>query len=177
MRCLITGGSGFIGTNLIQEMEMAGWSVLNVDIQSPKIPDHNGTWLDCDIMDKRELVRAFERFDPTHCVHLAARTDTEGTVLQDYEVNTLGTQNLLDASMAAPSLSRLVVTSSQFVHQADGPPLSDTDYAPHTMYGRSKAISETLTREAQLRSLWTIVRPTNIWGPWHPHSPGRTYRH
>src|SRR5262249_14088884 len=36
-----------------------------------------------------------------------------------------------------------------------------------TVYGQSKGITEQLTREAHLTCTWTIVRPTNIWGPWH----------
>jgi nucleoside-diphosphate-sugar epimerase len=35
------------------------------------------------------------------------------------------------------------------------------------VYGRSKVITENLTREANLPGTWTIIRPTNIWGPWH----------
>jgi nucleoside-diphosphate-sugar epimerase len=46
-------------------------------------------------------------------------------------------------------------------------PQSDTDYFPETVYGQSKVITEQLTREANLSSCWTIIRPTNVWGPWH----------
>src|SRR5205814_4739841 len=38
---------------------------------------------------------------------------------------------------------------------------------PATVYGQSKVITEKLTREANLPVCWTIIRPTNIWGPWH----------
>jgi nucleoside-diphosphate-sugar epimerase len=50
-------------------------------------------------------------------------------------------------------------------------PIHDTDYMPHTAYGQSKVITEQLTREANLRCCWTIVRPANIWGPWHLRYP------
>jgi nucleoside-diphosphate-sugar epimerase len=46
-------------------------------------------------------------------------------------------------------------------------PQSDEDYFPETVYGQSKVITEQLTRTANLKCCWTIVRPTNIWGPWH----------
>ena len=47
----------------------------------------------------------------------------------------------------------------------------DTDYLPHTVYGKSKMIAEQATRRAKLKCAWTIVRPANVWGPWHMRYP------
>ena len=44
-------------------------------------------------------------------------------------------------------------------------PQNDTDYKPHTIYGQSKIITEQLTRSSDMNCIWTIVRPTTIWGP------------
>jgi nucleoside-diphosphate-sugar epimerase len=60
----------------------------------------------------------------------------------------------------------LIVTSTQFVRRPGRLPRHDEDYDPHTVYGRSKVICEQATRQAKLDCLWTIVRPTTIWGPW-----------
>jgi len=55
-------------------------------------------------------------------------------------------------------------------------PTSDTDYSPHTIYGQSKVITEQLTRESKLKCCWTIVRPSNIWGPWHLRYPVQLWK-
>jgi len=173
---LVTGGSGFIGTNLVDvlaEKTTAGQAdLLNLDLNPPRKRSHAPYWCRCDVLDKDELHKAFSTYKPTHVVHLAARTDTEaGLELDDYRINTEGTANLLDAIKEGVGVERIIVTSSQFVHQYHGVPEGDEDYAPHTAYGKSKVLTEQLTRSADLGCVWTIIRPTNIWGPWHPRYP------
>jgi nucleoside-diphosphate-sugar epimerase len=70
----------------------------------------------------------------------------------------------------------VVFTSTQFVHQYHGFPKDDQDYAPHTVYGESKVLMEKMIREANLNVVWTIIRPTNIWGPWHLRYPFEFWR-
>jgi nucleoside-diphosphate-sugar epimerase len=102
---------------------------------------------------------------------MAARTDTNGDNINDYYANTKGTVNVLEAIKSTLSVERVIITSTQFVHQYKGEPKHDEDYAPHTPYGESKVLTEKFTREADLPCAWTIIRPTNIWGPWHPRYP------
>lgn len=167
MRILITGGSGFIGTNLIDDLRRQQASVVNLDPAAPLCPTHSPYWRDCDILNLADLLAQFRSYRPTHVVHLAARTDTTGKrTLDDYHTNTDGTANVLAAVAACPSVSRLIVASTQFVCRPGYVPQNDRDYSPHTVYGRSKVIGEQLTRKAQLDCAWTIVRPTTIWGPW-----------
>jgi GlcNAc-P-P-Und epimerase len=175
-RYLVTGGSGFIGTNLIEELLKRGLAVLNVDIARPNIDAHGVVWKKQDILEGAGLRAAFAEFQPTHVIHLAARTDTDGTRLEEYEVNTKGTENVLDAIVAMPSIERVIITSTQFVNQYHGTPRDDLDFAPYTTYGESKVIAEQLTRAAGLRCVWTIVRPTNVWGPWHLRYPYEFWR-
>lgn len=70
----------------------------------------------------------------------------------------------LDVIKATPSVERVIITSSQFVCGPGYIPKHDEDFAPVTVYGQSKVLTEQLTRQAGLRCVWTIVRPTNIWG-------------
>lgn len=169
MKLLVTGGSGFIGTNLVAEFASRVDQLLNLDIQSPLDPAQNAFWRVSDILHRTQLAEAFAEFQPDWVIHLAARADCDEntTVEQGYRVNTDGTQNVLDAIKATPSVKKVIITSSQFVCGPGPLPKSDEDYFPATVYGQSKVITEQLTRQANPDCCWTIVRPTNIWGPWH----------
>lgn len=171
MRILCTGGSGFIGTNLIDFFLEKNIEVLNVDKEHPKKKEHKKYWINCNILEYSKLEGIFQGFQPTHMIHLAARTDTTGTALGEYSDNIFGTKNVLQAVKATECISRVVITSTQFVHKPGHFPTSDVDFEPHTIYGQSKVITEQLTRDANLKCIWTIIRPTNIWGPWHPRYP------
>jgi GlcNAc-P-P-Und epimerase len=166
MKAFITGGSGFIGTNLVADLSSAGVEVLNYDRSPPLDPGHRPYWVEGDILESDSLAEAILAFGPTHLVHLAARVDTDGSTLADYRDNTDGTASVLKAIAEAPTIARSVITSSQFVCQPGYFPRHDEDYSPHTVYGESKIVTEQLTRRASLASEWTIVRPTTIWGPW-----------
>lgn len=169
MKLLVTGGSGFIGTNAVHEFAGRGWDVLNFSAHAPLNPAHTRFWKKGDILDAAVLQKAFRDFQPEGVLHLAARAecDENTTVEKGYRANTEGTRNVLDAIRTTPSVQRAIITSSQFVCAPGRLPKSDTDYFPETVYGESKVITEKLTREANLQCCWTIIRPTNIWGPWH----------
>jgi nucleoside-diphosphate-sugar epimerase len=174
-RVLVTGGSGFIGTHLVSKIEHIA-DVFNLDIRAPNISSHAAYWRCVDIMDTVALNAAFRSYRPDCVVHLAARTDTESGNVDDYRVNTVGTENVLRAAISSASVQRFVHTSTQFVNQYHGMPKSDTDYAPHTAYGQSKVISEQSIRAGATDLLWTIIRPTNIWGAWHKRYPHEFWR-
>jgi nucleoside-diphosphate-sugar epimerase len=167
MRLLITGGSGFIGTNLVAHFLKEGVPLLNLDWNPPLCTDHTPFWAEADIMDARRTREVLDGFRPTHVVHLAARTDTEENEdLAAYIQNHEGTRILLDELTRTPSLQRVVVTSTQFVCEAGHQPQHDQDFKPFTLYGESKRLTEIATRQAGLQVPWTIIRPTTIWGPW-----------
>ncbi|HEV2046635.1 MAG TPA: NAD(P)-dependent oxidoreductase [Chthoniobacterales bacterium] len=169
MKVLVTGGSGFIGTNAVNLLSRDGNTILNYSLHAPLDSAQIQYWRAGDILDSAAIAKAFREFQPHWVLHLAARAecDETTTVEAGYRVNTVGTQNVLDAIRATPSVQRTIVTSSQFVCAPGRLPKNDTDYFPETVYGESKVITEKLTREANLPCCWTIIRPTNIWGPWH----------
>ncbi|HPF66139.1 MAG TPA: NAD(P)-dependent oxidoreductase [Flavobacteriales bacterium] len=167
MRILITGGSGFIGTNLMQYYLDRGIQPVNLDWNPPLDPAHAPYWQNCDILEQDRVRAIFQETAPTHVVHLAARADTDehhdmGGYLQNHE----GTRSLLEVVRETPSVERLIVTSTQFVCEAGYQPKDDLDHKPFTLYGESKWLTEVNTREAGLSCTWTIIRPTTIWGPW-----------
>jgi nucleoside-diphosphate-sugar epimerase len=176
-RLLVTGGSGFIGSNFIDEVARLGEdSVLNLDLVPPKEQDHVDLFRRTDLLDKAGLIRAVRDFEPTHVVHFAGRTDMYGSTADDYPGNHVGTANLLIALQECRDLERVVFTSSQFVVGPGAPPRDAFDYRPHTPYGQSKVLSEQAVWRAPLAATWTIIRPTNIWGPKHPRYPQEFWR-
>ena len=167
MRILVTGGSGFIGTNFMAFQAAQGVALLNLDWNPPLDPDHRAWWKEIDLMDQASVQAAFDAFKPTHVVHLAARTDTDEPVDVDaYRQNHEGTRILLEVVKRCACVERIVVTSTQFVCEAGYQPKNDLDFKPFTVYGESKRRTEMITREAALTCCWTIIRPTTIWGPW-----------
>jgi len=173
---LITGGSGFIGTNLIDYFLSNSISFINIDIAPPKKASHKAFWKECNILDKEKLQQIFFDYDPEIVIHLAAETRVGGKGLEYYKANTLGMENLLDVIATCKSIKRTIITSTQYVYQTEKAPQKDEQYLPLGVYGESKVITEKLTRNKNLDSIWTIIRPTNIWGPWHNVYPEGLWR-
>ena len=168
MNILVTGGSGFIGTNLITRMLCErGWSIKNIDISQPKDLKQIYLWDKCDIRDLKSLKSIFQNFNPEIVIHLAARTDLNGKSVECYTSNTLGVENLIHCCNAALTLKRVIFTSSMLVCRLGYLPVNDQDWCPTTAYGQSKVKGEQLIRDKIRPDLeWSILRPTSLWGPW-----------
>ena len=166
---LITGASGFIGTNFIEFLIENGIDdIINIDKNPPSKKGHQKYWRDCNILDKSKLLELFTQHKPEYVLHLAARADCDGSTLSDYVDNTIGTENVISAIKECNSVKRVIFTSTQYVFRpGDKQPSNDQDFNPHTEYGQSKVLNELAVRNADLECIWTIIRPTNIWGPWH----------
>lgn len=165
-RVFVTGGSGFIGTNLVEALTDAGHTVQNFDVRQPQKSAHANRWAAGDVRDRTGLGAAIQAFQPTWLVHLAARTDLRGQTVADYESNTLGVANTLGEIDRCRSIRRVLFASTRMVMTIGKIPEDPRDYQPPNAYGRSKVIGEQLVREADIRASWTIIRPTSIWGPW-----------
>ena len=166
MKILITGGSGFIGTNLIETLKNTHVEILSIDIAEPKLKEHRTVWKQVDIREKDALMTTVKNFRPEYVIHLAARTDLNGKTLQDYDANMQGVTNLLDALKQIKELKRVVFASSMYVCEPGCMPKDFEDYAPHTLYGESKVETERRIKDRNPEYTWSIIRPTSIWGPW-----------
>jgi GlcNAc-P-P-Und epimerase len=168
MKALVTGGSGFIGTHLVAHLVDCGYEVINVDCAKPRDESKIAIWRNCSILDKHALCKVFQEFQPQFVVHLAAYASMDARSLDEFRPNTEGTANLLNACKESATVERVIITSTQHVRKpGSGYPAHDTDYIPYMFYGESKVITEQLTRAANLKCAWTIIRPTAVWGPGH----------
>ncbi|BCD98336.1 NAD-dependent epimerase/dehydratase family protein [Marinagarivorans cellulosilyticus] len=167
-RILITGGSGFIGTNAVDRALVLGFDILSIDVRQPKNLNHSQIFKQVDLKNLDALKKVFQQFKPNLVLHLAARTDLGGSKLQDYEDNVHAVRNLCRVLIDTPSVESVVFASSMLVCSAGDMPKYSDHYSPSTVYGESKVEMENIIREFcdDFPFAWTTVRPTSIWGPW-----------
>ncbi|MEZ5582536.1 MAG: SDR family NAD(P)-dependent oxidoreductase [Candidatus Competibacteraceae bacterium] len=106
---LITGGAGFIGVNAALFFAGKGWQVTVLDNLSRRGTEVNLAWLReqttmsfarVDIRDQPALDKVIERLQPDVLLHLAAQVAVTTSVVnprEDFEINALGTFNVLEA--------------------------------------------------------------------------------
>ncbi|RBY75308.1 hypothetical protein DQ238_19985 [Geodermatophilus sp. TF02-6] len=173
---VVTGGSGFIGTNLVGALLAQGRSVLNLDRREPRVDSQLSSWRRCDLLAEGAAEAALADLPAYVLVHLAARTDTRSRSVEDYADNHVATARLLDA-VHGTRIVHAIITSTQYVIRP-GVLVEDLQrYDPHTAYGASKVLVERLVRSRGDALPWTIIRPTNVWGPWHPTFPTELWRY
>ena len=165
-KILITGGSGFIGINLINSVSKK-YNVLNIDKHPPAYTKQKEYWKEIDILDNNKLEKEILAFDPDYIIHLAAVTDLNGKDNSYYLANVEGTRNVAKICEKLNHLKKVVFTSSMYVCRPGYIPLNYDDYRPHTLYGESKVQSELVVKNIINPTFkWVIIRPTSIWGPW-----------
>lgn len=162
---LITGGSGFVGTNLVDHALDTGWTVSSLDIAEPTLERHRPFWSEVDLLEEEAVREAVATARPDVVVHLGARTDLDGADVADYELNVAGTRNLVEALSAVEGLhSRLVNVSTMLVCAYGRQPSDSEDVDPATAYGQSKLEAERIVAGSKGID-WVTIRPTSVWGP------------
>jgi UDP-glucose 4-epimerase len=179
MKTLVTGGAGFIGSNLVDALVSRGDEVAVVDDLSTgrrQNLDHavsNGAELiELDIRDSQALSDAVERVAPEAIFHLAAQIDVRKSVADpanDSRVNVEGTINVLGAALAH-GVKRVINTSTGGAIYGEGqiiPAPEDHPVAPESPYGTSKFCAEQYCALfTRLHGLSTIsLRYGNVYGP------------
>jgi len=154
---LITGGAGFIGTNLAARLCEDGARVRVLDNLSRPGSERNASWLldhyggqlelqQGDVRDRSAVVRALEGAEAV--IHLAAQVSVTASLvdpISDFQVNALGTLHLLEALRAREVRPPLIFTSTSKVYGAlDDVPLSVNGrrYRPTDRHLRLHGFSE-----------------------------------
>lgn len=171
MDAFVTGGSGFIGTHLLERLEERGDRVRALarsEVAAGTVAACGATAVRGDLGDVDAMADGMTDCDVVF--HLAAKADRWGPREAFVEANVQGTENVVEAAREA-AVDRLVSTSSARV-LTDGGPLRDADETvpypddPVGHYAETKAMAERRVVAANDESLTTVaVRPPTVWGP------------
>lgn len=165
MKIAIIGGSGFVGTKLIETLLHTGdFEILNIDKQiSMQYPE---VTVISNVLDKETLQSVLPDTDLVVLLAAEHRDDVTPVSLY-YDVNVKGIENTLEA-MERNGVKRIVFTSTVAVYGLNKEnPNEDTQIDPFNHYGKSKWKAEQVLQEwYKTRKDWNIqiIRPTVIFG-------------
>lgn len=176
MRCLVTGGCGFVGSALIRRLLADRCEVLVLDDMSRGSVENLGPDLDRVSVLERDVTgslnRIFSSFQPESVFHLAALhfiPECDADPARCLRVNVDGTRSVLNAMAALREPTSLVLASSAAVYApADGPHQEQDDsLGPIDVYGYSKLWAEELATgfAARTGTGVGIARLFNVFGP------------
>lgn len=166
-KVLVTGASGFIGSNLRDALIAGGAEVVSL-VRAVSPASRHGRSVAVDYADLDGLKRLVREERPDYVFHVAGAT--KGVSYEDFRLaNVLPTQNLIEALASDhPSVKRFVFVSSQTAYGPSnaGPPTRESDEPkPVEHYGRSKLEAERVVQQYGARLPWTIIRPSGVYGP------------
>ena len=181
MKCLVTGGAGFIGSNLVDALLARGDAVTVVDDLSTGRRENldealaNGPELvELDIRDAAALADLATERRPETVFHLAAQIDVRKSLADpafDAAVNVGGTANVLDAARAGGSARVVFVSTGGAIYgEGEGQqlPLGESaPIAPLSAYGQSKFAAEGYLAlyERLYGTSGVSLRLGNVYGP------------
>ena len=171
-KCLVTGGAGFVGSHLVDHLLAEGAIVSVFDNMTAgklaNIPQ-GVTAISGDLRDAEAVHAACEGMD--FIFHLAARASVQDSIEhpRDYfDVNVLGTMNVLEAARHSDKKPRVILASSAAVYgnQTVVKVYEDLTPQPLSPYALHKRMTEEMaTLWSQLYDVETVsIRPFNIYG-------------
>src|SRR3989440_6077482 len=175
MRCVVTGGSGYIGPRLVDRLVERDDTekVVIADVRPPRSFRPKVEFQQLDVRDGDRTRELLERERPDAVVHLAFILNPMHDEDTMYEIDVGGTHNVLEAASAAGT-EHVLVTSSSTAYGAfpDNPVPIEEDWpvrgVPEFEYARDKAEADRLCQLWALKHpdrTMTIVRPCMVFGP------------
>jgi UDP-glucuronate 4-epimerase len=181
---LLTGGAGFIGSNLIERLLKDGFDIVCLDNFNdyyapqikrnnikPFLKERNFNLVEVDIRDKDTLKKVFEKYKFQKVIHLAAQAGVRLSLKQPnlyVDVNVNGTLNLLELSKEY-KITNIVFGSSSSVYGAtkEIPFSEEGKLKPISPYGVSKRTGELLcsTYNHLYNLPVTVLRFFTVYGP------------
>ena len=168
LKCLVVGGSGFLGRNLVVDLLDGGYEVSVFDVRETTPRNDKISFFQGDICSLSDLQTALQ--DCSVVFHCASPPPSLGNRDLFYRVNVTGTNTLIEACKLC-GVKKLVLTSSASVVY-NGVDLYDGNetlpYAtnPIDYYTETKAIQEQAVLNANSSELMTCaIRPHGIFGP------------
>ena len=175
-RAVVTGGFGFVGQHLVRELLKRGADVTIVDRARSVQPPPGSHLVLADLADRNRLVKALEGADIVF--HLAANASGTLSVINprlDFQTNTVGTFNVLEAALAA-GVERFVYVSSASVYGVPRRFPMDEQHPtrPFVPYGASKLSGEVTAFAFSYATGLPVVaaRPFCVYGPGEDPVPG-----
>lgn len=175
MRYLITGGSGYIGGRLIDELSGREETekIVDVDLRPPPRRWPKTEYVKGDVRDRAAIKGLLESHEIDVLVHLAFILNPIRDEATMYDVDVNGTQAVLQAA-SETGVNQVLVTSSATAYGAfpDNPKPIAEDWpvrgAPDFSYAKHKADSDRICQLWALQNpdaVMTIVRPSIVFGP------------
>jgi UDP-glucose 4-epimerase len=175
MRYVITGGSGYIGSRLVDHLSKRDDTeqIVICDVRPPAAFRPNVEFEQLDVRDAGACRAVLERVRPDALVHLAFILNPSHDEHFMYDVDVNGTQNVLEAASVAGTEHVLVTTSGVAYGAFPDNPVPITEEQPvrgvaDFSYARDKTESDRLCQLWGLRHpdrTMTIVRPCIVFGP------------
>ena len=174
---LVIGGSGFVGRNLVRDLENAGRSVVVVDRLPDSTSTLTGTVIEGDAQNPEFVASVLRDVRPETVYHLAANSDIASGIEDaslDFGDTLMTTVVLRDCLMRNPA-TRLVFASSSAVFGVSNSPLSEESSEvpnPVSWYGKAKLASEYVLESlsaVQPEMAILLVRFPNVVGPLATH--------
>lgn len=174
MRILVTGGAGFIGSNLVDALISAGHEVLVVDDLSwgkREYVDRRAQFIKLDILDE-VLKDVFDSFKPEIVYHLAAQKNVRLSLddpALDAKINIIGSLNLFKLSVQYNVKKAIFAsTGGALYDETDQQPLTETSrIKPLSPYGIAKYTTDLYLDffAAKYNLSFVSLRLANVYGP------------
>lgn len=172
-KVLVTGGAGFMGSWLVDELLKRGHSVVSIDDLSGGFSanvNENCKFVKMDLRDTKKVMKIVKDEDVEIIYHLAAYAAEGQSIFSPIQINDINItpmNNLLVATVNN-DVKKFVFTSSMAVYGDQKPPFSeDMPRIPEDPYGCGKAYCERMSEIfSEIYGFdYTILRPHNVYGP------------